>query len=54
MKKFKYKVDQFNDMVNFNSALQEYGNEGWELVSTFTDKISNSNVIIFAVFKQEY
>ena len=49
MKKWEYKLEQLNVQTELlGNKLDDWGNEGWELVSTIT----RNNIVIF-VFKRE-
>lgn len=56
MKRFKYKTEYFKDQNDLETALSQYGNEGWELISIVTipkAKEFNEGIVFFAIFKQE-
>lgn len=53
MKCFRYKRDQFIDMSALEVALQEYGKEGWDLVTVIRAP-GEEVTVLFVILKQEY
>ena len=53
MKLFRYKRDQFIDMTDLFNFVQNYGKEGWELV-TVVPVQEQKVLVLFVLLKQEY
>jgi hypothetical protein len=57
MRRFKHKIEYFVEQSELESALMEYGQEGWELINIVpvpnAEEFGRGHVLL-ALFKQEY